>query len=526
MKNFFYSCFLLMVGVLSVKAQNIPALLPLPNCILQTGGNLFNPAKTGTSIYANTPDLAFEVQVLQRIFKKRMDLKIPRSSSAKANINLLIDPEIEGGEHYVLTIDEKGLTIKGSTPASVYYGVMTVDQLLLGNSCHTADRVMESVYIDDMPRFSYRALMLDPARHFLPVEDVKFFIDKMSYYKFNVLQLHLTDDQGWRIEIKKHPELTGKEYYTQEQLKDLVSYAEKRHITLVPELDMPGHTVSILAAHPELCCTSMDTVPKIVGKTVDMMLCAANEKVYAIYKDIINEVASIFPSRYIHLGGDESVIKNNWNKCSRCTAMMKDLGYQEPSQLMLPFFNRMLEFVSQNGKELILWCELNNIRVPADKYLFPYPEGVTLVGWRNGLTPSCQKITSRKGHKLIMAPGEYAYLDYPQLQGDFPELNNWGMPVTTLEKSYRFDPGYGAALKEQSHILGIMGTLWGEAIKDINRLTYMAYPRALALAEAGWTKMEYRDWESFKERLYPNLMNLMKQGVSVRVPFEIAVREE
>ena len=200
---------------------------------------------------------------------------------------------------------------------------------------------------------------------------------------------------------------------------------------------------------------------------------------------------------------------------------MKEKGYAKVSELMGYFFGRILPYVRDNGKEAILWCELDNIRMPVSGYLFPYPQDVTLVTWRYGLTPFCMDLTLQHGHQLIMAPGEYAYLDYPQWPGDLPEFNNWGMPVTSLETCYRFDPGYGRPATEQNHILGIMGTWGGEAIKAINRVTYMTYPRALALAEAGWTRMEFRKWDSFRERLYPNLMNLMRHGVSVRAPFEI-----
>ena len=184
----------------------------------------------------------------------------------------------------------------------------------------------------------------------------------------------------------------------------------------------------------------------------------------------------------------------------------------------------MIDIIRHYGKEPVMWCELDNIWPPANDYLFPYPADVTLVTWRNALTPKCIELTRKNGHKLIMAPGEHAYLDYPQYNGDLPEWNNWGMPVTTLETTYKLDPGYGLPQKEQSHIIGIMGTLWSEAIRDINRVTYMAFPRALALAEAGWTQMPQRSWESFKERIYPNITNLMKKGVSVRVPFEIVPR--
>ncbi len=252
------------------------------------------------------------------------------------------------------------------------------------------------------------------------------------------------------------------------------------------------------------------------------MLCASQEGVYTIYHKIINQVANLFPSPYIHLGGDESVINKNWGMCERCKKLMSEKGYTQASQLMIPFFERMLGFVKEGGKQAMLWCELNDIRYPANKYLFPYPKDVLLVSWRDGLTPTCIDLTNKSGNKMLLAPGEYTYFDYPQLKGDLPEFNNWGMPITTLKKCYEFDPGYNLPADKQNHIVGVMGTLWGEAIKDINRVFYMTYPRAFALSEAGWTQMQNRSWQSFKQRLYPNLLDLIKQGISVRAPYEIA----
>lgn len=201
--------------------------------------------------------------------------------------------------------------------------------------------------------------------------------------------------------------------------------------------------------------------------------------------------------------------------------MMKEKNLTEPSQLMQPFFERILASARKYGKRPVLWVELNNIYPPADDFLFTYPEDVVLVSWRGGLTPTSLDLTIKSGHSLIMAPGEHAYFDYPQYKRDFPEYNNWGMPTTTLERAYQLDPGYGRPAENQKHIWGVMGTLWGEAIIDINRATYMTYPRAFALAEAGWTQMGNRSWESFKKRVIPNVTELMKAGVSVRVPFEI-----
>ena len=523
MKIYISLYFVFFVSWLSAQDMT-SALIPMPNQVNMLQGKPFCLVDGKTMIYINRPELEFAAHSLQSVIQERMQITLSSTESIRADIRLLIDPSIKGNEHYLIHVDSRGMTISGATVAAVYYGVKTVDQLLLGDVCTTMQKKISPVLIDDAPRFSYRALMLDPARHFLSVDDIKFYIDQMVCYKFNVLQLHLTDDQGWRIEIKKYPQLTNKDYYTQEQLADLIRYAALRNVEIIPELDIPGHTTEILAVYPELGCDiCVDTIPK-VGKQYDNMLCASVEKVYTVYQDIINEVSKLFPSHYIHLGGDEALVDKNWAVCSRCRALMVKLGYEKASQLMIPFFNRMLSFVRENKKTPIFWCELDNIYPPAKDYLFPYPKDVTLVSWRGGLTPTCLELTCKYGNPVIMAPGEYAYLDYPQLKGDFPEFNNWGMPVTTLQKCYLFDPGYGVSAKEQEHIQGVMGTLWAEAIQDINRVTYMTYPRGMALAEVGWTQMEYRNWDSFKHRLYPNLMNLMKKGVSVRVPFEIVER--
>ena len=533
---------LLLAATLSFGQSNTSALLPLPNRIEQMTGKKNFVLTPRTTIKTNLPKQAFCLFELQRILGERTgqvaDIGAP-STSGNSVIEIELDPSIKGKEHYMLDISEKKLSIKGSSHAALFYGLKTLDQILLGDVCNTANNQIAPIRIDDEPRYGYRALMLDPARHFLPVEDVKFYINQMAKYKYNVLQLHLTDDQGWRVEIKKHPKLTeigafrnpktgsngpDNGFYTQEQLKDLIKYAADRNVEIIPELDIPGHTVAVLATYPELGCTHTDTIQKIMGQTVDLMLCANNDKVYTVYDDIIKEIADIFPSSKIHLGGYEAVIEKNWTKCTHCQDLMKQLGYTKESQLMNYFFDKILASVRKYGKEPMLWCELDNVRMPANEYLFDYPKDATLITWRAGLTPKCIELTAKHGNPLIMAPGEYTYLDYPQLKGDLPEFKNWGMPVTTLETCYRFDPGYGLPAAQQAHILGITGTLWGEAMQDINRVTYMTYPRGLALAEAGWTQMEHRSWDSFKERMYPNLMNLMKHGVFVRVPFEIVPR--
>ncbi len=524
MKRLLLSCISLLFAF-SLLAQNpSTALMPMPNSIEMNNGTPFKFKDGRTGIYAASEELAPAVEALKRIVQQRMGIRLVSADSGHSNISLETDSSLEGKEHYRLEISKKGITIKGASPAAVFYGVMTLDQLMLGEVCSTNDREIAAISIDEAPRFGFRALMLDPARHFLPLEDVKFFIDQMVKFKYNVLQLHLTDDQGWRLQINSHPKLADKKSYSQDEMRELIQYAAERYVEIIPEIDIPGHTAAFLSVYPELGCEHIRNTPIELGETVNRMLCASNPRIYKVFADVLKELAEIFPSPYIHLGGDEAAIPANWAKCKECQDLMAELGYTETSQLMIPFFNNILKEVRHNGKKAILWCELNNIYPPADDYLFPYPSDVTLVTWRNGLTPTCQDLTLKNGHPLIMAPGEYAYLDYPQLKGDLPEFNNWGMPVTTLEKCYQFDPGYGRPAEECAHILGIMGTLWAEAMKDINRVTYMAFPRALALAEAGWTEMEHRSWTSFTERLYPNLSDLMRSGVSIRVPFEIVDR--
>lgn len=527
MKRFLIVLFTVLSAVVSINAQdNLSALIPMPNHVEQIKGKPYRIIGGHTAITITDEAQRFAAETLAGIIEHRTGVTVPVvNGKAKAPISLTFNSAMEGDEHYNITVSHKEIALTGSTTTALFRAVMTMDQLLLGDVLATARDEVNPIHIDDTPRFGRRALMLDPARHFLPAKDVKFYIDQMAKYKYNELQLHLTDDQGWRVAIASHPRLASEQHYTQDELRDIIAYAAERHIEVVPEVDIPGHTVAILAAYPELSCAHLKTDTVIVGKTTNRMVCAANEKSYEVLADVVKELAAIFPSPYIHLGGDEAAVPANWAQCPDCRAMMEEAGYTKATQLMIPFFDRILASVRAAGKRPILWCELDNIYPPANDYLFPYPEDVTLVTWRYGLTPTCLSLTRKYGHPIIMAPGEHAYFDYPQWRNDFPEYNNWGMPTLSLEKSYQLDPGYGLPTEEQSHVLGVMGTLWAEAIPDINRATYMTYPRAFALAEAGWTEMPNRSWESFTERIYPNLTDLMKCGVSVRVPYEIVERE-
>ena len=510
--------FVLLIAVgsigISALAEEI-SLVPMPNSIEVKDKGSLQLGRIRRFV-VNAPEGLPARELLCSVFKHRLGVDITKPGKQGVEVVMQIDSTLYGNEHYRINTTQRLLEIAGSTPEALYRAVTTLDQILMADVKHTLSKEIALLKIEDKPRLSRRALMLDPARNFLPVEDVKRYIDEMWRYKFNVLQLHLTDDEGWRFEVKSHPELTaGAQFYTQEQLQDIIDYAAKRYIEVVPELDVPGHTRALLTVHPEFGCCITDSVAlrKVHGNNV--MVCASQPEVYKLYEDVLGEVARVFKSPYIHLGGDEAAVERNWAFCDKDRELMKQYGYSKPSDIMNYFFDRMLNVVRGLGRTAILWCENDNIRMPAREYLFPYPKDVVLVTWRYGLTPLCQRLTRESGHKLIMAPGETAYFDYPQYKNDLPEHNNWGMPTTTLQRSYTLDPGDG------DNIAGVMGTLWGEAIKDINRAFYMTYPRALALAEAGWTQMPQRSWESFKLRLPPLLTDMMKRGVPYRVPFEI-----
>lgn len=483
----------------------------------------FTPA---SRLVVLSSELTTEGKELQRVIAHRTGIEPAFAESkvkAKGTIQLVLSDDIEGEEGYCLEVTAKNITITGKTPAGVYYGIKTLDQLLIGDGGFGMRQQLAAVKIVDRPRFEYRALMLDPARHFIPLKDIKRYMDQMAKFKFNVLHLHLSDDQGWRIEIKKYPLLTEigskrKEtdgdkrphggFYTQEQMKELIAYAAERHIEIVPEIDVPGHSVAAIAAYPWLTCFEPVEVRTTAGVSKDL-LCAGNEKVYEFYSDVLDELCVLFPSSKFHLGGDEAPL-DHWKQCEKCQAFMKAKGFEREQQLMSYFFNRMNEVLVKHGKTPLFWYELD---VP------DYPANTVTYAWRWGLTPKVIERSRELGCKVICAPGECAYFDYPQWAGDMPEVN-WGMPVAPLRKVYEFDPGYGLPREQQAHIIGVEATLWGECIKNIDRAFYMTFPRALALAEAGWSDMENRSWESFKQRMFPLLSDLMREGVNFRVPYE------
>jgi hexosaminidase len=463
-----------------------------------------------------------------------LDVKSPGGAEIIRNaIVLRIDTELKelGSEGYKLSVTPEGVNIAAAAPAGVFYGVQTLRQLLpLEIESKTpvsgVDWTAPCVEITDKPRFSWRGLMLDPARHFLSKDFILKYIDVMSMYKLNRLHLHLTDDQGWRLEIKRYPELTkigawrGKSdmsdmfwhptgephggFYTQDDMREIVAYAEKRYVTIVPEIEMPGHSQAALASIRGLACTDQKfKVSTHWGVHTDIY-CAGNEKTFEFLEDVLTEVAALFPGEYIHIGGDEAP-KYRWQHCPRCQARIKDNNLKDENELQSYFIKRIETFINSKGKKLIGWDEILQGGLP------PRATVMSWQGIEGGIS------AARQGHDVIMTPMNDLYFDYPQAATGEPEAFQ-GKPVT-LCHVYAFEPVPNILTPDQAtHIIGAQGSVWGEYIADIKYAEYMTYPRAAALAENLWTQRKLKNFDDFlnRLRLLDDRMELM--GMNYRKP--------
>ncbi|MEG0655402.1 MAG: beta-N-acetylhexosaminidase [Mucinivorans sp.] len=425
-----------------------------------------------------------------------------------------INDQIQGAEAYRLTINSRGALLEAATDQGLFYGQQTLDQLLVGDS-------VDCMVIDDSPRYAYRALMLDPARHFIPLADIKRYIAIIARYKYNTLHLHLSDDQGFRAQIKAYPRLCEVGayrsqtegdgtphggFYTQEELAELVSYAARYFVEIIPEIDIPGHSVAAIAAYPFLTCR--DTVLDVrteIGVSKDL-LCAGNERVFGMYDTIVDELCRIFPSRFFHLGGDEAPL-DHWSQCAKCQRVKEANGIKTNQELMSWFFERLNRTLQRNGKSPLFWYEMD---VPY------YPAGSTMYAWRHGLSLRAIEAARKGGYKIICSPGEYAYLDYPEARGDIPFPSSSWMGLTPMSKVYQFDPSYGLSADQSSHIQGVEATIWGEYTPTIDYIFERTFPRALAMAEVGWSQMKVRSWDDFLVRALGEVHFLEKMGIKYR----------
>ena len=444
--------------------------------------------------------------------------KKPQANGAGGLINFIVNPNLSA-EEYALNVNAKGVTVEASAFPGLFYGIQTLKQMLpaeiYGSKQAKANWALPYVSILDAPRFDYRGIHLDACRHFWSVEETKRYIDIAATYKLNRLHWHLTEDQGWRMEIKKYPKLTevgawrngtciGKDFdsndgvryggfYTQDEMREIVAYAADRNITVIPEVDLPGHMVAALAAYPELGCTGGPYEVWTRWGVSEDVLCVGKEETFTFLEDVLTEVMDIFPSEYIHIGGDECP-KVRWEECPLCQARIKELGLKAhgnitaEQELQCYVTARIQKFLNDHGRKIIGWDEI------LEGDLAP---GATVMSWRG--TQGGIEAASR-GFDVVMTPNSHLYIDYYQSRERDKEPLCIGGYVP-VEKVYSYEPYEGMVPGTEDHILGVQANLWTEYIGTEEFLEYMLLPRMCALSEVQWCNPERKDYTRFDTAL-------------------------
>jgi hexosaminidase len=515
----------------SFADDRTPALLPIPASVTDTDGSFI---LTQDTVILTDPETRPVGELLASMlapalgFALRVDTGNPSNSPA---ITLGIDARLAalGPEGYRLTVTPHSVALHGSSVAGVFYATQTLRQLLPTDIFSATPIAREwwvpAVTIEDTPRFQWRGLLLDTARHFVPKDEILKLIDLLALHKMNVLHLHLTDDQGWRIEITRYPRLTevgsrrartlagharapeGYDdvphggFYTQDDLHEIVAYALARQVTVVPEIEMPGHAQAAIAAYPEF---GVSGKPVEVGTMWGIFphLFNPDEATIRFLQNVLAEVLVIFPSRFIHLGGDEAV-KAQWQSSSRVQARIVELGLKDEEDLQRWFLSRLGAFLAQHGRRLIGWDEMLDGGLPAD---------AAVMSWR-GITGGI--VAAQQGHNVVMAPSTHVYLD--SYQSNAPTEPLAIGRYTPLDAVYGYEPVPDVLTdKEAQHILGVQCAIWSEYISTAEHLEYMAFPRMIALAEVAWTSAARRDFSDFRRRLATHEARLAHLNVRYR----------
>ncbi len=502
-----------------------PALIPAPYALRETEG--FFEISPGASVYVESDRQAvIEAAIGFRNWLREaigVSLPVLRAEDGKAPARSIVftttgvDPRV-GEEGYEILARPDLVTVRAQTPAGLFYATQTLRQLLPAdfergrptNDLRIAARI-PCVTIADFPRFAWRGVLLDSARHFMPKETVLRLIDQLAVHKMNVLHWHLTDDQGWRVEIPAYPSLTqvgawrttedGRReggYYTRDDIREIVLYAARRHITIVPEIEMPGHATAAIASYPELSCHGGHVEVATGPGPFDETFCPGKESTFTFLEAVLDEVMQSFPSRFVHIGGDECS-KKYWRESAECRQRIEAEGLADEDELQSWFVRRIAAYVQSKGRRIIGWDEILEGG--------PLPPSAAVQSWR-GTEGAIE--AARRGHDAIVSPTSHCYLDYPQSE---IEERPDGTPVLTLEQVYSFDPmPAGLSEKESWHILGTEAALWSERIPP-ERLDHQAFPRLCAIAEAAWSAPHTRDLEGFLARLERHYARLDALGV-------------
>ena len=487
-------------------------VIPLPQEVTLTQKGAFVLTGATPIVYPEGDEqLKNDAQFLSDYIADVTALRLTTTSAKVKNaITLRLNKKVQSKEGYVITVDKKGVVIEGATAAGVFYGVQTLRKSIPVDKSLT-EVTLPAVVVKDAPRFGYRGVMLDCARHYFPVKFVKQFIDLIAMHNMNVFHWHLTDDQGWRIEVKKYPGLAkigsvrektvlGHNsdvfddtpyggYYTQEEAREIVKYAADRFITVIPEIDMPGHMIAALAAYPDMGCTGGPYKVSPIWGIMPDVLCLGNEKTYQFCEDVLSEMMDIFPSEYIHLGGDETP-NVRWKECPKCKALMAKENLT-PGKLQGYFTNRIEKFVNSKGRRIIGWDEILDGDIN---------QSATIMSWR-GTAPGARG--AKMGHDVIMSPSSHVYFDYYQTrqgesQWEEPLLIGGNLPI---ERTYSLEPvPEGADAETASHIIGVQGNLWTEYIAGPSLAEYQVLPRMGALSEVQWRPQGQKDFENYKVR--------------------------
>lgn len=505
-----------------------PAIIPQPVQMQVMEGTFELSANTAISYSEQDENAEVIAEMLNNLLIPVIGQKLKYDDDKKSVIRFVQDSSIENPEGYRLNVDQKGITLSARSGAGYFYGVQTLRQLWESGGARPSNKIMIPwLEINDYPRFGWRGMMLDVSRHFFPKDFIKKFIDYLAMNKLNTFHWHLVDDQGWRIEIKKYPLLTEKGawrvnkenlhwnsrpapeedeiadfggFYSQEDIREIVKYAAERHVTIVPEIEMPAHVSAAISAYPWLSC-KQEPIPVPSGGVwpITDIYCAGNDSTFMFLEDVLTEVMDLFPSQYIHVGGDEAT-KTAWEQCPKCQRRIKTEGLSDIHELQSYFISRVEQFLNANDRRLIGWDEI------LEGGLAP---NATVMSWR-GMDGGIE--AAKKGHKAVMSPGTHLYFDHYQGQQQLEPTAFGG--YSPISHVYTFDPAPDSLGEAVNYILGGQANLWTEYVPTSEHAEYMIFPRIYALAEVLWTPKEKKDWDNFIDRVNRHLPVLDKMGVN------------
>ncbi|MGN0053575.1 MAG: beta-N-acetylhexosaminidase [Bacteroides sp.] len=523
MKNILFS--LAAIALTACSQVEVPAcyeVVPQPQVITLTEAAPFKLNRRCVIAYQNdtaglmSRNAEFLAEYINQSTGHTLTLKQLKGTEQSAShaITLTLDASIPNDEGYRLTTDAQGVRLCARTPRGIFYGIQTLRKSMPA-SAQGATILLPSGQVEDQPRFAYRGMHLDVCRHFFPLSFVKKYIDLLALHNMNTLHWHLTDDQGWRLEIKKYPRLTevgsqrsrtviGRNsgeydetphggFYTQEEAREIVRYAQERHITVIPEVEMPGHALAALAAYPEFGCTGGPYEVCPLWGVFDDVFCIGNDQAMQFLEDVLAEVIDIFPSRYIHIGGDEAP-RTRWQHCPQCQARIRaeklkaDAKHSAEDRLQSYCMTRIERFLNERGRQIIGWDEILEGDVAPN---------ATVMSWR-GSAGGIQ--AAQMGHDVIMTPNDYCYFDYYQTK----ERDNEPLAIggyVPLEKVYSLEPTAQLTAEQARHIVGAQANLWTEYIATPEHVEYMVLPRMAALCEVQWSAPEKKSYDDFRNRL-------------------------